>query len=47
MTGSRAVLWAFSLVVVTFLLAPILVIVAVSFDRSTLFEFPPQQWSLR
>lgn len=47
MTVSRAVLWAFSLIVVTFLLAPILVIVAVSFDRSTLFEFPPQQWSLR
>lgn len=47
MTLSRALLWAFSLVIVTFLLAPILVIVAVSFDRSTLFEFPPQQWSLR
>jgi ABC-type spermidine/putrescine transport system permease subunit II len=41
------VLWAFSLVVVTFLLAPILVIVIVSFDHSTLFEFPPEQWSLR
>jgi ABC-type spermidine/putrescine transport system permease subunit II len=47
MSLSRAVLWTFSLVVVTFLLAPILVIIAVSFDRSTLFEFPPQQWSLR
>src|SRR5438105_14095204 len=43
----RWTLWAFSLTVVAFLLAPILVIVVVSFDQSTLFQFPPAQWSWR
>lgn len=43
----RIALWAISLAVVVFLLAPILVIVMVSFDKSTLFQFPPQEWSLR
>lgn len=43
----RAALWAVSLLVVAFLLAPILVIVVVSFDHSTLFEVPPARWSLR
>ncbi len=43
----RLVLWAVSLAVITFLLAPILVIVLVSFDQSTLFQFPPATWSLR
>jgi ABC-type sulfate transport system permease component len=43
----RLALWAVSLAVITFLLAPILVIVLVSFDQSTLFQFPPTTWSLR
>lgn len=43
----RIALWAVSLAVITFLLAPILVIVLVSFDHSTLFQFPPKDWSLR
>ena len=33
--------------VIFFLLAPILVIIVVSFDKSTLFVFPPVEWSLR
>jgi putative spermidine/putrescine transport system permease protein len=47
MPAGRIALWALSLAVVTFLLAPILVIVVVSFDNSTLFLFPPKDWSLR
>lgn len=47
LTRGRLVLWAFSLLVVVFLLAPIVVIVVVSFDDTTLFEFPPRSWSLR
>jgi putative spermidine/putrescine transport system permease protein len=43
----RLALWAVSLAVVVFLLAPILVIVIVSFDQSALFQFPPGAWSLR
>jgi ABC-type spermidine/putrescine transport system permease subunit II len=43
----RLALWAASLAVVVFLLAPILVIVIVSFDQSALFQFPPGAWSLR
>ena len=47
MPSGRMALWFFSLAVVIFLLAPILVIVVVSFDQSTLFQFPPQEWSFR
>ena len=43
----RLALWAVSLLIVVFLLAPILVIVVVSFDQSTQFDFPPKSWSLR
>lgn len=43
----RLLLWIFSLLVVAFLLAPIVVIIIVSFDDTTLFEFPPRSWSLR
>jgi putative spermidine/putrescine transport system permease protein len=43
----RVVLWAISLGVVVFLLAPIVVIIGVSFNRSALFDFPPTEWSLR
>jgi putative spermidine/putrescine transport system permease protein len=45
--AGRIALWAIGLLVLVFLLAPILVIVLVSFDRSTLFAFPPRDWSLR
>jgi putative spermidine/putrescine transport system permease protein len=43
----RIALWVFSLLVVMFLLMPILVIIIVSFGKSTLFDFPPVEWSLR
>lgn len=42
----RLVLWIFSLGVIVFLLAPILVIIGVSFNKSALFDFPPTEWSL-
>jgi ABC-type spermidine/putrescine transport system permease subunit II len=44
---ARIALWLFSVLVIFFLLAPILVIVVVSFNKSTLFDFPPVEWSLR
>jgi putative spermidine/putrescine transport system permease protein len=43
----RIILWAVSLLIALFLVAPIGVIIVVSFDNSTLFEFPPRTWSLR
>jgi putative spermidine/putrescine transport system permease protein len=43
----RALLWGFGALVVVFLLAPILVILIVSFNDTTLFSFPPTSWSLR
>lgn len=43
----RMALWGYSLGVVVFLLAPILVIIGVSFNKSALFDFPPTEWSLR
>ena len=43
----RVVLWAFCLLVVLFLLAPIAVIVVVSFNDAPTFGFPPERWSLR
>lgn len=43
----RLLLWIYSLAVVVFLLAPIFVIIVVSFNHSALFEFPPERWSFR
>jgi len=43
----RALLWLVCLLVVAFLLAPIVVVIGVSFNKSALFEFPPTEWSLR
>jgi ABC-type spermidine/putrescine transport system permease subunit II len=43
----RALLWVFAGFVIAFLIAPILVIVVVSFNQSALFSFPPAAWSLR
>jgi len=43
----RSLLWAVGLLVVTFLLAPILVIVGVSFNESRFLTFPPTDLSLQ
>src|SRR3954471_3120671 len=43
----RSLLWAVGLLVVTFLLAPILVIVGVSFNESRFLTFPPTGLSLQ
>jgi putative spermidine/putrescine transport system permease protein len=43
----RAGLWVFSGLVIIFLVAPILVVVLVSFNDTTFLEFPPVRWSLR
>jgi len=43
----RALLWAFCLLVLLFLLVPIGVIIVVSFNEAPNFSFPPQRWSLR
>jgi len=43
----RLGLWVFSCLVIIFLIAPILVVIIVSFNDTTLFELPPVRWSLR
>src|SRR5215470_6749266 len=43
----RVGLWVFSCLVIIFLIAPILVVIIVSFNDTTLFELPPVRWSLR
>jgi putative spermidine/putrescine transport system permease protein len=43
----RVGLWVFSGLVIIFLIAPILVVIVVSFNDTTLFELPPVRWSLR
>lgn len=43
----RAVLWAWCLLVMVFLVAPIAVIVIVSFNDRPTFGFPPETWSFR
>jgi len=45
--AARAALWLLASVTMVFLLAPMLVIVAVSFNDAALFSFPPQRWSAR
>ena len=45
--SGRLLLWVLSLGVVVFLLAPIFVVIGVSFNKSALFDFPPSEWSLR
>jgi putative spermidine/putrescine transport system permease protein len=40
-------LWTAATLVIVFLLAPIVVILIVSFNDTTLFSFPPSSWSLR
>ena len=43
----RLWLYALSVLVLLFLIAPSVIIVIMSFSDSTLLQFPPQQWSLR
>ncbi len=43
----RVLLWGLAGLVIMFLLAPIIVILVVSFNDTTLFSFPPTGWSLR
>lgn len=43
----RLGLWVFSCLIIIFLIAPILVVIVVSFNDTTLFELPPARWSLR
>jgi ABC-type spermidine/putrescine transport system permease subunit II len=43
----RLGLWVFSSLIIIFLIAPILVVIIVSFNDTTLFELPPVRWSLR
>jgi putative spermidine/putrescine transport system permease protein len=45
--GSRAALWLLAGLTMAFLLAPMLVIVVVSFNDTALFSFPPERWSAR
>lgn len=39
--------WAYSVLVVAFLLLPLLIIVPAAFNDSVVLQFPPQRWSLR
>jgi putative spermidine/putrescine transport system permease protein len=43
----RSALYGGAALIATFLLAPLLVVVPVSFSDSTLMQFPPPGWSLR
>lgn len=45
--AGRAALWLVAGLTAVFLLAPIVVIVVVSFNDTALFNFPPQRWSTR
>jgi len=47
MGWGRVGLWVFACLVIVFLVAPILVVMLVSFNDTTLFELPPPRWSLR
>ena len=43
----RLLLWAYCVLTLVFLCAPILIVVVVSFNASEFIEFPPRAWSLR
>jgi putative spermidine/putrescine transport system permease protein len=45
--GARALVWSVTAAAVVFLLAPLVVTVAVSFGSSAVFTLPPPDWSLR
>ncbi|WP_416443603.1 ABC transporter permease [Leucobacter sp. HNU] len=44
---TRGILWAFSLLVAVWLIAPTLVVIPLSFTGKASFVFPPESWSLR
>jgi putative spermidine/putrescine transport system permease protein len=46
-SAGRAALWVIAGLTALFLLAPIVVIIAVSFNSTSLFTFPPPHWSMR
>lgn len=46
MVGWRATV-AFAILVIVFLVAPLMILVPMSFNESSLLTFPPQKWSLR
>jgi putative spermidine/putrescine transport system permease protein len=46
-SASRVALWLLASLTVAFLLAPMLVIIVVSFNDAAVFSFPPQRWSSR
>lgn len=43
----RGILWAFSILVAVWLIAPTLVVIPLSFTGKASFVFPPESWSLR
>lgn len=43
----RIVIWVVCLLTITFLFAPIIIIVITSFNDSQYMQFPPHKWSLR
>lgn len=43
----RRVLWVYCGLTLAFLVAPILIVIAVSFNATEFIEFPPRAWSLR
>jgi len=47
MPPARLLLWLLCGVVLVFLVAPIGVIVAASFNGTPFLQFPPQSWSVR
>jgi putative spermidine/putrescine transport system permease protein len=46
-TPARRLLWAWCVLTLIFLCAPIVIVVLVSFNATEFIEFPPRAWSLR
>ncbi len=46
-TPGRRLLWAYCVLTLLFLCAPIVIVVVVSFNATEFIEFPPRSWSLR
>jgi ABC-type spermidine/putrescine transport system permease subunit II len=45
--SGRTVLYGFAVLIAAFLIAPLIIVVPMSFSASTLMQFPPQRFSLR
>lgn len=45
--GAVALMWTITIAVVAFLLAPLVITIAVSFTSASIFSLPPPEWSLR